>query len=132
VSQSRTQTRRCARNEDGFVVELAHEPQFSVYYPLHMKRKSNIDSPSQQQIDQLYGLEPVFEPDTELQSGTEPTDFVAIACPYCGESYGTQLDLSAGSSTYIEDCQVCCQPIELRVTVNAEGALLAVEPQRCE
>ncbi|MGD9843144.1 MAG: CPXCG motif-containing cysteine-rich protein [Steroidobacteraceae bacterium] len=67
-----------------------------------------------------------------MQSGNEPTDFVSIACPYCGESYGTPLDLSGGSSTYIEDCQVCCQPIELCVTVNAEGELMEVEPQRLD
>lgn len=83
-------------------------------------------------IDELYGLDPVIEPGDAGPSGSELTDFVSITCPYCGESYGTPLDLSAGSSTYIEDCQVCCQPIELRVTVNDEGELMAVEPQRCE
>jgi len=42
------------------------------------------------------------------------SDYVA-ACPYCGESFSTVLDLSQapnnGPQEYIEDCQVCCRPI---------------------
>jgi len=30
------------------------------------------------------------------------------------------LDLSAGGQTYIEDCEVCCRPIEIRYTVTDE------------
>lgn len=36
-----------------------------------------------------------------------------IRCPYCGEAVYILLDLSAGSQSYIEDCQVCCRPIEI-------------------
>lgn len=36
-----------------------------------------------------------------------------IQCPYCGETISIILDLSAGYQTLIEDCQVCCQPIQL-------------------
>jgi hypothetical protein len=33
------------------------------------------------------------------------------------------VDTSAGSFNYIEDCQVCCQPIELAATVDDEGTV---------
>jgi transcription elongation factor Elf1 len=46
-----------------------------------------------------------------------------VECPYCGESFETELDLSAGSQQYVEDCYVCCRPIEFRVEVDAEGEL---------
>lgn len=36
-----------------------------------------------------------------------------IRCPYCGEAIDILLDLSAGSQSYIEDCHVCCRPIEI-------------------
>ncbi|HEX6613357.1 MAG TPA: CPXCG motif-containing cysteine-rich protein [Rhodanobacteraceae bacterium] len=49
-------------------------------------------------------------------------EFVEIACPYCGESFETAVDASAGSTLYIEDCQVCCRPIEIEVRVSGEGA----------
>ncbi|MEQ9561339.1 MAG: CPXCG motif-containing cysteine-rich protein [Woeseiaceae bacterium] len=49
-----------------------------------------------------------------------------IHCPYCAESQQIQLDLSAGSQEYIEDCQVCCQPILVRFAVD-DGALESLE-----
>lgn len=36
-----------------------------------------------------------------------------IHCPFCAESLSVLLDLSAGDQDYIEDCQVCCQPIAI-------------------
>lgn len=43
-----------------------------------------------------------------------------VQCPYCGETLQILIDSSAGSMDYIEDCQVCCQPIEFRLQVNLE------------
>jgi hypothetical protein len=53
-------------------------------------------------------------------------EIIAISCPYCGESYETQVDLSAGSQRYIEDCAVCCKPIEVSLRVSEHGELLDV------
>ena len=54
------------------------------------------------------------------------TDVLVIHCPYCGESYETTVDLSAGSQSYIEDCAVCCRPIEIALRVGDDGELLDV------
>ena len=48
----------------------------------------------------------------ELQTSAE------VQCPYCGEFFTTFVDLSAGNQDYIEDCQVCCQPIQMRLVVE--------------
>jgi hypothetical protein len=40
------------------------------------------------------------------------------------------VDLSAGSFRYVEDCQVCCQPIELAGEVDEDGGLLGVTAGR--
>mgnify|MGYP001469308234 CR=1 FL=1 len=37
----------------------------------------------------------------------------AFACPYCGEEISMVLDLSVPRQTYVEDCEVCCRPIEI-------------------
>ena len=58
------------------------------------------------------------------------TEFVAIQCPYCGERFETAVALSAGSFSYVEDCQVCCQPIELVGDVDDAGALAGVAANR--
>ncbi|MCB1773337.1 MAG: CPXCG motif-containing cysteine-rich protein [Gammaproteobacteria bacterium] len=42
-----------------------------------------------------------------------PEGYRSITCPYCGETHEVAIDTSAGAQDYIEDCQVCCRPIEL-------------------
>src|SRR5271154_675489 len=41
-----------------------------------------------------------------------------FTCPYCGEETSMVVDLSVGRQTYIEDCEVCCKPIEISFTVE--------------
>jgi len=36
-------------------------------------------------------------------------------CPYCWETISMLVDTSVRQQTYIEDCEVCCNPIELQV-----------------
>jgi transcription elongation factor Elf1 len=36
-----------------------------------------------------------------------------FTCPHCGEEISVVLDLSVSRQTYIEDCEVCCRPIEI-------------------
>jgi hypothetical protein len=37
-----------------------------------------------------------------------------ITCPFCWETLTILVDLSIQEQDYIEDCQVCCQPIRIR------------------
>ncbi|MBN8483038.1 MAG: CPXCG motif-containing cysteine-rich protein [Xanthomonadales bacterium] len=53
-------------------------------------------------------------------------EFVVIHCPYCGESFETSVDVSAGAQAYVEDCAVCCRPIEVRVRIDDDGGLAGV------
>ncbi len=41
------------------------------------------------------------------------------------------LDTSVRSQTYVEDCEVCCHPIELRYAVEA-GAVTGFEARALE
>ena len=52
----------------------------------------------------------------------------SVACPYCGEPLDLVLDVSAGEQAYVEDCNVCCRPIECRVF--ADGAEWRLEVRR--
>lgn len=36
-------------------------------------------------------------------------------CPYCWEEISMLIDSSIKEETYIEDCEVCCNPIELKI-----------------
>jgi hypothetical protein len=44
-----------------------------------------------------------------------------ISCPYCGENISILVDNSLPDQQYIEDCQVCCRPIVLDVSVDTGG-----------
>lgn len=43
---------------------------------------------------------------------------VPVTCPYCGESIEIMVDESEGTAAYVEDCPVCCRPIEVGVGVT--------------
>ncbi|WP_415376848.1 CPXCG motif-containing cysteine-rich protein [Patiriisocius sp. Uisw_017] len=44
-------------------------------------------------------------------------------CPYCWEEISMLLDTSVSHQTYVEDCEVCCNPMEL--SVNYDNAVLS-------
>ena len=84
-------------------------------------------------VDQVYGLEPVFEPgNDEAAGGPGGLQWRVAQCPYCGEAFETAVDLSSGSTSYIEDCQVCCQPIEFTLEVEDDGTLARLQLGRSE
>jgi hypothetical protein len=43
-----------------------------------------------------------------------------IICPYCGESITILIDPEDIDQEYIEDCQVCCRPINFSVYLAAD------------
>ena len=49
-----------------------------------------------------------------------------ITCPYCGESILIFVDDSVPSQRYIEDCQVCCRPIDLDISVAFDGDIFVM------
>lgn len=53
----------------------------------------------------------------------DPVAEVTIDCPYCGASFSALVDASAGACDYIEDCAVCCQPIEFHLREQSNGEL---------
>jgi hypothetical protein len=53
-------------------------------------------------------------------------------CPYCLEEISMLLDLSVeGAQTYVEDCEVCCKPIEISYNTN-ESELQYFEAKRAQ
>jgi len=83
-------------------------------------------------VDELYGLDPLIEPGhgesaADDIGGLQPQ---TVHCPYCGEPFETTLDLSSGSTSYIEDCQICCQPIEFTVEIADDGTLATLRVSR--
>ncbi|MCI2228498.1 CPXCG motif-containing cysteine-rich protein [Polaribacter sp. MSW13] len=52
-------------------------------------------------------------------------------CPHCWERISMLLDASVYQQTYIEDCEVCCNPIEI-TSIFEEGELISFHAQSIE
>jgi hypothetical protein len=55
---------------------------------------------------------------------------VNIQCPFCGEVFTSFVDPSVPDQSYIEDCQVCCRPIEFYCRVNPRNGRISVRAER--
>lgn len=42
-----------------------------------------------------------------------------FTCPYCFSQISMLLDTFVHQQNYIEDCEVCCNPIQVNFTVDA-------------
>lgn len=49
-----------------------------------------------------------------------------VRCPFCAESITVLLDLSVNIQSYIEDCQVCCQPMQINYA-SEDGQLVNLQ-----
>jgi hypothetical protein len=51
-------------------------------------------------------------------------DFV-VACPYCGEDVEIHIEADV-VGTLVQDCEVCCNPWLVRITVDGEDRSINV------
>ena len=51
---------------------------------------------------------------------TAPQEHV-FTCPYCWEEISMILEPRLEERVYIEDCEVCCRPIEIRFRGGEDG-----------
>lgn len=52
-------------------------------------------------------------------------------CPYCWEQISMLLDPSVQEQTYVEDCEICCNPIKVTAGFN-DAALVFFEAESLE
>ena len=46
---------------------------------------------------------------------------INIQCPVCWETFEVIADCSVESQEYVEDCEICCRPIVMKVEIDNEG-----------
>lgn len=39
-------------------------------------------------------------------------------CPYCLEEISMLIDYSVSKQSYIEDCEICCNPIQITISIQ--------------
>ena len=41
-----------------------------------------------------------------------------VTCPYCWESFVLLIDGSVDEQEYVEDCEICCRPIDFVISID--------------
>ena len=54
-----------------------------------------------------------------------------FTCPYCWENQIKMVDPSLLLQTFIEDCEVCCNPIEFNIRIS-DNELVEIIPNSLE
>ena len=54
------------------------------------------------------------KPETTMMNHLETRE---VRCPYCFEVIELSIDCSVSTQRYIEDCQVCCRPINVSIHI---------------
>jgi hypothetical protein len=58
----------------------------------------------------------------------DSVDDVAFECPYCGESICILVDTNYERLEMVEDCSVCCRPIQLTMRFSG-GELISLSAE---
>lgn len=54
---------------------------------------------------------------------------VAAHCPYCGQPIELLVECTGDTQRYIEDCAVCCRPIDISVRPGVDSPSLHLRRQ---
>jgi hypothetical protein len=62
--------------------------------------------------------------DDDPPDDAELTESAMAYCPYCGEEVEILVDpAGGGTQSYVEDCEVCCQPWQVTVFLDHQGGV---------
>ena len=56
---------------------------------------------------------------------------IFFLCPYCAQKISILCEELFGAQQYIEDCEVCCQPIQIRYQIE-DGSITSFEAERSD
>jgi len=55
----------------------------------------------------------------------QATETCSVQCPYCWEIIETQIEPLNAPQQYIEDCSVCCNPMLIKISMDADNQPVA-------
>jgi hypothetical protein len=95
---------------------------------LHALRERIVDlSPGA--VDELYGLEPLFEPGLPHPEAAREVP-VAVQCPWCRERHDLVIDPRRDGPVMLDACRSCTRALQLSLDIGDNGALRCVEVRR--
>ena len=52
-------------------------------------------------------------------------------CPYCWENQLKMVDQSIKNPNFIEDCEVCCNPIDFQISIE-NNEVIFIQPEKID
>ncbi|HEX7030834.1 MAG TPA: CPXCG motif-containing cysteine-rich protein [Gammaproteobacteria bacterium] len=49
-------------------------------------------------------------------------DEIEVTCPYCGSPFAVEAEPGLATQQFIEDCPVCCRPVEFDMAAEPDGS----------
>lgn len=46
-----------------------------------------------------------------------------VQCPYCWEQFSLLVDASVDTQEYVEDCEICCRPIDFVIDIDEQDQI---------
>lgn len=46
-----------------------------------------------------------------------------VQCPYCWEQFSLLVDASTDTQEYVEDCEICCRPIDFVIDIDEQDQI---------
>ncbi len=53
-----------------------------------------------------------------------------LHCPYCGKNFDLEVEENATEDDLIEECPLCGHPVDIRLTLDAEGRVTGARIER--
>ena len=64
--------------------------------------------------------------DDDVDNFSDLDSSTVVWCPYCGEQVELLVDAGGGGTQeYVEDCEVCCRPWNVRIRIESDGSAAA-------
>ncbi len=61
---------------------------------------------------------------------TAVSDALVVACPHCGKSREVEMDFEPGEQRFVEDCEVCCHPMEVVIHFDQHDGHVSAHVER--
>lgn len=76
--------------------------------------------------EDLSSLKKIFDEASRRDEGSSGLHWLDVECPFCGEEFEVRVDPSEEGQEMIQDCQVCCKPVQMSVEMeDGEVSVLA-------
>ena len=74
----------------------------------------------------ISSLKQVFDDVVKIEDARAALQWTEIECPHCGEAFQISVDPDDDGQDMVEDCRICCRPIQMTIEMEGDDANVSV------